>query len=85
MGHLDEELQKNPEMDVEKVRAAVVLESMFESLGDLDSSFLLSPKVTNEDGSPKDKRFLYAIQLLMANGFFLNRVGSLSDTSTPIR
>ena len=35
MGHLDEELQKNPEMDVEKVRAAVVLESMFESLGDL--------------------------------------------------
>jgi hypothetical protein len=62
MGHLDEELQKNPEMDVEKVRAAVVLESMFESLGDLRSSFLLSPKVTNDDGSPKDKRFLYAIQ-----------------------
>ena len=62
MGHLDEELQKNPEMDVERVRAAVVLESMFEALGDLRSSFLLSPKVTNEDGSPKDKRFLYAIQ-----------------------
>ncbi len=70
MGHLDEELQKNPEMDVEKVRAAVVLESMFESLGDLRSSFLLSPKVTNEDGSPNDKRFLYAIQAPDGQWFF---------------
>jgi len=70
MGHLDEELQKNPEMDVEKVRAAVVLESMFECLGDLRSSFLLRPRLTNDDGSPKDKRFLYAIQAPDGQWFF---------------